>query len=149
MTKYMFHCSHEINACADDVWRVLTDFDDYPHWNPMIVGLDGITDEGRKLRFTVRQLSGKRITLSAVFMKIEAPTELRWGGGMPGLLYGEHYFVIEPEGEDRCKLHHGEDWSGMLMPLLWWWLEPRGKPLYPAMSEALKERVEMMHPRTT
>lgn len=141
-SKYNFHHTLDIHCSARRVWEILTDFGRYPDWNPMIVRLEGSLGMNNKFSFTVRQTSGKRLKLSASFKKIAAPAELRWGGGVAGFLYGEHYFIIEPRGEDRCRLQHGENWSGMLMPFIWQWLEPKGKPLYPAMSEALKARAE-------
>ena len=146
MSKYNFHATHEIKASAETVWDILTDVKQFPDWNPMIIELDGEMTVGNKFNFTVKQIDGKLLKLSGKFKTIDANRELRWGGGIPGCLFGEHYFVIEPAGEDRCVFHHGEDWSGMLMPLIWRWLEPKGKPLYPAMNEALKARAETIYP---
>lgn len=143
-SKYNFHHTLAIRCSDRRVWDLLTDFRTYPKWNPMIVRLDGSLAVNQKFSFTVRQTNGKRVKLSASFKTVETPTELRWGGGIPGLLYGEHYFIIDPIGGDNCRLQHGENWSGMLMPFIWRWLEPKGKPLYPAMSEALKARSESL-----
>jgi hypothetical protein len=142
MPKYNFHCTHDIQAGPEKVWEVLTDVASFPLWNPMIVKLSGDVTVGEKFKFTVRGIDGRLMKLTAKFKTITPGKELRWGGGLPGLIYGEHYFVIEPKGNSACTFHHGENWRGLFMRFIWGWLEPRGKPLYPAMSTALKQRVE-------
>jgi len=40
----------EIQATADRVWQVLTDFARYPEWNPFIRRISGEPKEGTRLR---------------------------------------------------------------------------------------------------
>ena len=37
----------EINASANIIWRIITDFEGYPHWNPFIKEISGIPGKDR------------------------------------------------------------------------------------------------------
>jgi len=39
----------EIDAPADKVWGILTDFDSYSDWNPFIRKIKGKVEEGKKI----------------------------------------------------------------------------------------------------
>lgn len=142
MTEHTIEYALEIDASTEEVWKVLTDFDKFPNWNPMIVKLIGTPVVGDKLMFSVQQINGKLLKLKARFQVVAPDKELRWGGGLKGLLYGEHYFILEKIDDQSCRLHHGEIFSGLIISLFWWWLEPKSTPLYRLMSDALKKRVE-------
>ena len=108
MFKHTIDTNIAIEASTQKVWDKLLDFSAYPDWNPMIVQLDGEAKVGSKLKFVVRQLNDKLLNLAARFKVVKPARELRWSGGLRGILYGEHYFVIEKTGEDSCRFHHGE-----------------------------------------
>ena len=44
----------EIDAPAEVVWQIITDFERYPEWNPFITELHGPVHEGARLRAHVR-----------------------------------------------------------------------------------------------
>jgi len=142
VTEHTIEYSLDIDAAAEKVWQILIDFDKFPEWNPMIVKLSGKLTIGEPLHFTVMQANGKLLKLKARFQIISAARELRWGGGLKGILYGEHYFMLEKINEKSCRLLHGETFSGLIISLFWWWLEPNATPLYRLLSDALKEKVE-------
>lgn len=142
MFKHTIETAIAINASSEKVWKKLTDFTAYPDWNPMIIRLDGEARVGAKLKFAVRQMSGKLLNLAARFKRVDPARELRWAGGLRGLLRGEHYFVIERTGENSCRFRHGETFSGLLIPLLKLFLEFKGRPLFLALNNALRGEVE-------
>lgn len=142
MFKHEIETTVEIQGASDAVWGKLQDFAAYADWNPMIVQLDGEARPGNKLQFVVKQLDGKLLKLAARFKRIEPGKELRWAGGVPGVVHGEHYFVIESIGEGCCRFRHGEVFSGLLIPFLKSFLERKGRPLYQAMNNSLRDLVE-------
>ena len=83
-----------------------------------------------------------RAPACATVLKAESERELRWSGGLPGLLRAEHYFVIERIGPAKLRFRHGEIFSGLLVPIVWPILRRSGREVYEAMNAALKRRVE-------
>jgi hypothetical protein len=54
---------------------------------------------------------------------------------------GEHYFAITPTSEDTVIFHHGEIFTGFLLPLVLPLLRKDGPQIYQALDRALKRRV--------
>jgi hypothetical protein len=74
----------------------------------------------------------------------EPVRELRWRGKLliPGLFDGEHYFRLEPLPGGATKLVHGENFSGLLVPMFRRSLEHGTRAGFVMMNEALRTRVE-------
>lgn len=134
----------EINAPAERVWKVLTDFHAHPVWNPFIKELRGKPFEGEKLRVFIQPLGGKGMVFKPTVLMAEENRELRWLGRLliPGLFDGEHYFRIEPIDENRVRFIHGEIFSGLLVRLFAKGLETGTLAGFREMNEALKKRAE-------
>src|SRR5918995_1652331 len=67
------------------VWRVLTDFDAYPAWNPFLIRVQGRPAEGARLRVRI-EIPGRRrsaSTLKARVVALETGRALRWRGRLP------------------------------------------------------------------
>ena len=136
----------EINAPAEIVWDVLTDFSAYPAWNPFIREAEGEIRVGARLRIHLHPPGGKPMTFRPVVQQVEPPHAFRWRGRLllPGLFDGEHIFDIQALAEDRVRLAHREQFSGLLVPLLWKSLDTHTRQGFEAMNAALKQRVEAM-----
>jgi hypothetical protein len=141
MFSYKVDTAIDIEANADAIWRVLTDFSRLDQWNPMLRNVQTDLERGAKVRFEVLREGAKPLQLTARIEKLQEPLELSWRGGPKGILVGEHYFRIEPLGEGRCRFYHGEQFNGLLLPLLMGVLK-NAPILYRSMNEALKSRVE-------
>ncbi len=76
-------------------------------------------------------------------LSVRPERELRWLGHLlvPGIFDGEHYFLLEPIGEDRTRLTQGEKFSGLLVGLLGSTLAATGAG-FKAMNTALRQQVE-------
>ena len=104
------------------VWRVLTDFDAYPAWNPFVTRVHGRPEPGARLRVRVEPPGrGSGLTIKARVVALETGRALRWRGRLlplPGLLDGEHAFELEwlPGGR-ATRLRHAARFSGLLAPL--------------------------------
>ena len=46
-------------------------------------------------------------------MRIVENKEITWGGGIRGIFYGEHSFVLETVDKGKTLLKHNEDFSGI------------------------------------
>ena len=133
----------EINAAAERVWKILTDFHAYPGWNPFVTRISGETREGAQLEVTLEPPGGSAMSFRLTVLAAEPGRELRWRGRLlvPGLFDGEHYFIIEPLDARRVRFVQGENFSGALVPFLSGVLSRTGVG-FAAMNEALKRRAE-------
>ncbi|MFL6119923.1 SRPBCC family protein [Actinophytocola sp.] len=131
----------EIEAPPAAVWAVLTDFADYPTWNPYIVDAEGTLAVGEIL--TLRMVSdGKAQTFTPEVLAVHENAELRWLGALrwSWLFSAEHRFALSPVG-DGTRLVQSEVFRGALVPLLRAMIDRTERDLR-ALNAALKERVE-------
>jgi len=131
----------EINSTADQLWRVLVDFDSYPQWNPFIRSVAGSPTEGAKLAIHLTTPSGTNRSYEPKVTKVIPNKELRWSGKIPGLFAGEHIFAIE-ELDSKVKFVHRELFTGLLTSFFGSSLDKDIKAGFEQMNAALKKRVE-------
>jgi len=139
--SYNIDTSVDIDSSAEAIWDTLVDFNRFEEWNPMLRRVNTSMVLGAPVSFEVLQGEAKPLKLKARIVELDGPGTLSWRGGISGIITGRHYFKIEPLGEGRCRFHHGEEFRGLLVPLL------RGKlkqapVIYRAMNEALKNKLE-------
>lgn len=134
----------EIDAPAERVWQVLTDFRRYPQWNPFIRRIDGKADVASQLDVLIEPHGGKPMRFRPTIVAARPPRELRWLGRLllPGVLDGEHRFVVEQLGEKRARLIHEERFSGLLVPFFARALKRNLSRGFDAMNLALKRTAE-------
>ncbi len=144
MTTHQLRTEIEINASAQRVWAVLSDFASYPQWNPFIRSATGDLQAGARLRITVQPSGGKPMRFSPVVLTLQEGRELRWRGRLlfPRVFDGEHRFVIEPLDEGKVRFEHSEDFSGLLVGLLRASLDRDTRRGFEEMNQALKARAE-------
>ncbi|MGB9370550.1 MAG: SRPBCC domain-containing protein [Halobacteriota archaeon] len=70
----------EINASAERVWHVLTDFAGFPQWNPFIRQISGELKVGGKLDVYMQPSGQRGIRFRPVVLAAEPSRELRWLG---------------------------------------------------------------------
>jgi hypothetical protein len=103
------------------VWRLLTDFDGYPAWNPFLTRVQGRPEPGARLRVRVEAPGRSALVLTPRVAVLETGRALRWRGRLlflPGLLDAEHAFHLEWLADARAtRLRHAVRFSGLLAPL--------------------------------
>jgi hypothetical protein len=134
----------EVEAPAERVWQVLTDFQRYPEWNPQIIRIIGELRRGATLQFEGRTGEKGTMKFRPALLVVEPNCELRWLGRLwlPGLFDGEHRFQIDPLGEGRVRFRQSEQFRGLLVPLLWLLIGRSTEQGFRAMNAALKARAE-------
>jgi hypothetical protein len=133
-----------IEAPAERVWEILTDFPAYADWNPFIRSISGEVKVGARLKVRVQPSGGKGMSFRPTVQAADPGSELRWLGRLllPGIFDGEHRFVIESLEGGRVMLHHSEQFRGLLVPLFRKSLDTETRRGFEEMNAALKERTE-------
>lgn len=141
----------EISASATTVWETLTDFLSYAEWNPYILTATATFAVGSAIEF-LEEIPGRgRFTIKAVFTRIEPEQEFRWRGHyiVPFILEVNHYFILEAIAPSQTRFKHGQNQTGILVPLLSWHHHfDRLRDAYIAMNQALKVRCESCNGKT-
>lgn len=105
----------EIDAPQEEVYAVLSDLESYPQWNPYHRKVVGDFREGADLRIHVLRPDNKRVVIPPHMLKISENREITWGGGIRGIFYGEHSFILENQAGNKTLLKHNEDFSGIVI----------------------------------
>ena len=144
MSVKELHSEIQIDAPAERVWKLLTDFDSYPQWNPFIRNIIGQPAPGERLEVRLAPPGGRAMTFRPKVLTAEPQRELRWLGHLlaPGLFDGEHSFSIEALHENRIRFVQREAFKGLLVPLFARGLEANTRRGFEQMNGALKERAE-------
>ncbi len=135
----------EINASSERVWQVLTDFAALPDWNPFIRSIEGHLSAGERLNVYIKASKGMGMTFKPTVLKAEQNRELSWIGRLlvPGLMDGEHSFIIEELGSNRVRFIQSESFTGVLVPLMAAMGVFKNAHLgFGEMNQALKQRAE-------
>jgi hypothetical protein len=134
----------EIQASAERVWQLLTDFPSFPQWNPFIRTASGAIRVGERLEVHIQPSGASGMTFRPTLLKAEPNRELRWLGHLliSGLFDGEHSFTIEPLGESRVRFTQREVFTGLLVPLFARGLDTDTRRGFEEMNQALKARAE-------
>jgi hypothetical protein len=132
----------EINAGAQKVWDVITDFAGYESWNPFIRRIAGVPKEGAKLEIHITTPSGVNRDYEPKVTRVEPARELRWAGKVPGLFNGEHIFSIEELGPGRIRLVHREVFGGLLASFFGSGTDRDIRAGFDQMNAALKKKAE-------
>jgi hypothetical protein len=133
----------DIAADRATVWNVLTDFAAYPEWNPFVRRIEGEPKSGEWLKVTLQLPGMSAISFRSQVQPADVPSEFGWRGHLliPSLFSGHHQFHLQARGE-ATRLHHFEQFSGILVPLMWWKIEAPSRIGFEAMNAALKARAE-------
>ncbi len=129
----------DISAQPETIWEILIENEKYPEWNPYHVKVEGNLKVGEKLFVEIHKPNGEKVEIDPHVMRVVPLEELTWGGGIKGIFFGEHVFLLQRLDEKSTKLIHKEDFSGLVIPFAPLDAIEEG---YNLMNEALKERAE-------
>ncbi|MCG8320685.1 MAG: SRPBCC domain-containing protein [Cytophagales bacterium] len=134
----------DINASKENVWNILVNFDNYPKWNPFIKSIRGDLKVRKKLEVMIQPPGSKVFKLKPKVTSYKQYKEFSWLDSilMYGLFDGHHIFEIEENGNGTSRLIHKEEFSGILVPLLWNQLEAKTRTGFELMNKAVKELAE-------
>ncbi|MEA2011410.1 MAG: SRPBCC domain-containing protein [Actinomycetota bacterium] len=135
-----------IESSPEAVWDTLMDFESYPEWNPFVTNVSGNAAVGERLDAALQNPGGKKMNISPFVTASEKNRRFSWLGrlGIKGLFDGHHYFEIEPSTDGSTRFTQREEFSGILVPILWKMLDTKTRAGFEAMNAALKDRVEAL-----
>jgi hypothetical protein len=139
----LIHTEIDIEAPPERAWRVLADLASYPEWNPFLRKVEGRLAPGERLRVEMELPPGTRRVFRPTITRLAEREEIRWLGRVvvPGILDGEHAFVLERFRPDRVRFFQREIFRGALASIA----RRRRDEIEAAfikMNEAFKARVE-------
>ncbi|WP_027418428.1 SRPBCC domain-containing protein [Crocinitomix catalasitica] len=133
-----------IEASTEKVWKILTDFKNYPNWNPFIKSIVGPLELGKKISARIEPHETNGMNFKPRITKIEKNKELSWLGHllMPGLFDGEHKFQLIDNGNGTITFLQSEKFQGILVPFFNKMIDYNTKKGFDLMNIKLKEVAE-------
>ena len=134
----------KIKSTPENVWQVLTNFDKYPEWNPLIHHAIGKLKVGEKVDIKIKTETQELIP-HCVVIKVEPNKEFCWKYRvfLPALFRGEHSFIIEPMGNGTVRFVDKEIFNGLLVLLQSRDIDTNCKKGFESMDKSLKPRVQL------
>jgi len=134
----------DIATSAEIVWRVLTDFNAYPHWNPFLTSVYGPPVPGQHLKIQARYPRGGTVEFTARVVKSIPAAELRWRRRrlIEGIFDREQAFFIVPNGIKGVRFIQREHFSGLLVSLIMPFITDKTHKAFSMMNLALKRTAE-------
>jgi len=134
----------KIDAPIEKVWQVLTDFNHWADWNPMVNHASGTAALGKKLQITMRAPDAKDgAKYQPEVIDFDPPKVLRWQAKMmAGIMFKNDRVFELKESNGGTELINREEFSGLMVPLFWSKLNAFVVPVLENMNKALKEKVE-------
>ncbi len=133
-----------ILAPADQTWKVLTDFNGWKEWNPTVNLAEGSSSVGSKLNITIRGKNGKDASnYQPIVVESNPIGSFRWRANMMNdfLFKNDRVFSLTAK-DGGTLLVHKEEFSGLMVPLMWKMLEGFVGPSLEKMNLALKQKLE-------
>ena len=127
-----------IESTPENVWKVLTEMNKYPEWNPTMQIVSGTLKEGNKVTYKFTQDTDNSYDIPVMVKQIEPNKLLNQTGGYPFILAYNHKYILEPEGNSTKVIIH-EGYRGVGVNF---WNPKPVEQAYIRLNKALKARVE-------
>lgn len=133
-----------INAPADLVWRVLTDFEQYPEWNPFTVRAESSLKLGEPVVLYIPR--GKSLMKQTFVLEVfNPPREIAWR--LPKMLHKAVFSAyrtqqIEALDDDRCTYVTRDTFDGWIAGMIYRSQGPWVARNFEKLAAALKARAE-------
>jgi len=133
-----------IKAKTEEVWAVLTDFDNYQKWNPFIKLIKGQMVVGNRITVRLEPPGSSGMNIRPKVLAFVVNKEFRWIGHLliPGLFDGDHRFELVDNKNGTTTFKQSEKFKGLLIPLFKKMLDINTTNGFRQMNEKLKNIVE-------
>lgn len=119
--SFVAEAERTIEAPPQRVFDKLVDVASWPTWMPrsFVPLLRSDTPSPLRLGDRIKvKVAGAPLPTTIRMSTLVRPTEVAWRGGVRGLFWAEHRFVLEPVGDRRTRVRSIETWRGALSGLL-------------------------------
>lgn len=132
-----------IQATPEKIWTILTDFDNYPNWNPFITYVNGIVEKGSKITVNIVPSGSKGMTFKPMVISRIENRGLIWKGRVlfNGLFDGMHKFELVDNGNGTTTFIQSEFFTGIFVVFF---NTKKTKEGFEKMNVKLKELAERM-----
>lgn len=133
-----------INAGPEKIWAILTDFNNYPTWNPFVTSLKGAAKVGHKISVRIEPPGTSANSFKPTVTAFEPNKKLSWLGVVlfRGVFDGEHKFELIDNKNGTTTFVQSEHFMGILVPFFKKTLDNNTRRGFEAMNNKLKELAE-------
>ncbi len=110
-TEILIHCSPE------KVWEKLTDFENYPNWNPFIKEISGKLKVSGRIKVKIQPENSSVMIFKPTILEYKENKLLIWKGKFifKGLFDGKHIFELIDNKDETTTFKQSEEFSGVLV----------------------------------
>ena len=134
----------QISAPIDMVWKVVTDFDHWKDWNPMVNQASGSASVRSKLSITMRGADSQdAMKYQPIILEVNPPKSFRWRATMmSGVMFTNDRVFELKEQNGGTVFTNKEEFRGLMVPLFWNKMNQFVVPMLEKMNTALKNKME-------
>ena len=139
----------EIDATADQVWAVLTDFEKLPEWSSSFQGVNKPMALGEvSTAYFKNPITGGMMEFTHEVIVYEEGRAFGWSGDAMLGRQDHHIFRIEELPDGRAKFKQEDGLNGKKSNFLIRMVEAQIGKAYDKFNHELKARVESLYPRS-
>lgn len=108
-----------IHSSPEKIWKILTDFENYPNWNPFITYIKGNLEKGNKIVVNINPPNGSKMVFKPTILTKIENKELVWQGKVlfRGLFDGTHKFELIDNKNGTTTFIQSEKFNGIFVGL--------------------------------
>jgi hypothetical protein len=129
-----------VDASPETIWAILTEASKYANWDSGVERVEGNIASGETISVYSKISPGRAFPVKVI--EFLPGQKMVWSGGMPmGLFKGVRTFTLSPDGKGLTKFKMREEFSGLMLPLIWGSMPDLG-PSFKQFAAGLKSRAE-------
>lgn len=131
-----------VKSSPEIIWKTLTNFENYPNWNPFIKEIEGELKVSEQLKVKIQPENSSEMTFKPTILDLKKDKLFIWKGKfiLKGLFDGEHKFELIDNKNGTTTFKQSEIFSGILVRIFN--LESTKKG-FEKMNQKIKEICEL------
>lgn len=106
-----------VKSSPEIIWKTLTNFENYPNWNPFIKEIEGKLKVSEQLKVKIQPENSSEMTFKPTILDLKKDKLFIWKGKfiLKGLFDGEHKFELIDNKNGTTTFKQSEIFSGILV----------------------------------